>query len=238
MSRNKHRGAEEFLDGLKNAEKYAQQFEIEKRNRDAWDSLEHRQQIAAWNAEKARKSPASRAIASTTTCQLPQCDRSVITLAGESLGICYIHGMAVATYFDIVSEDMEQKHARIDRIEKAGLKAAREDRQAESRRMSPGWIYYVIIDGHIKIGYTKDVKRRLTAYPFNSPLLAMHPGTLQLETEMHSKFAGSRAAGREYFLDTPELRNHIKEVIERFGEPDRARYERRGQRQNKRLKAS
>jgi hypothetical protein len=55
---------------------------------------------------------------------------------------------------------------------------------------------------------------------------------------MHVRFVGSRAAGREWFLDSPELRDHIKAVIEQYGEPDRARYEHRGQRRNRRLKAS
>lgn len=239
MSRNKHRGAGDFIDGLKNAEKYQRIFERERRNREAWDSLTRRQQIAAMNADRVNGSPMSRAIAMTQACCLPMCDEPTITLAGQSLGICYKHAIPVEIYMDINTEDFEVKVARVKRHEAAARRQRIEERQFESRLLSPGWIYYLLVADRIKIGYTIDVKRRLKSYPPGSPLLAVHPGTKRLEHEMYAKFVGSRAAGREWFLDTPELREHIKEVIDQFGEPDRARYEHHGTGRSKsRLKAS
>ena len=238
MSRNKHRGADEFLDGLKNAEKYMKILEREKRNRAAWDSLEHREKIAAWNTEIPHKSPASRALAATSMCQLPLCGRPTISLMGESLGICYPHGTRIAEYFDIMGEDFQTKLDRVVRIEGSARANRLEQRKVEARKISPGWIYYLLVGDRIKIGYSTDVKRRLRQYPPDSPLLALHPGTKTLEHDMHVKFAGCKAAGREWFLDTPEIRQHITQVINDFGEPDHARYEHRGQHNNPMRRAS
>lgn len=232
MGRNAHFRAERDKFMYDKAEKYAAIFEREKKQHDIWQSLSIKLQCAANNAERVRKSPQDRAIAATTVCQLPLCDRPVIEYAGQSLGVCYPHGADIAIYFDAHGEDFKQQVARVERFETAARRDRLAERRAESRRLHPGWIYYVLIDGRIKIGYSVDVKRRLASYPFDSPLLAMHPGTKQLEAEMHKKFAGSRAAGREWFLDTDELRTHINEVIAQFGEPDRARYERRGRRRS------
>lgn len=179
-----------------------------------------------------------------TTCLLPECDAPTIALMGTPLGVCHAHALDVAVYFDSMvdtspfRDEITAKRTAdvLFRIDAERKSAAR---VAESRRLHPGWIYYLLVADRIKIGFSKDVKRRLRAYPPDCPLLALHPGTKQLESEMHAKFAGSRAAGREWFLDTPELRGHIKQVIDEFGEPDRARYEHRGQHRDMRgLKAS
>lgn len=169
-------------------------------------------------------------------CQMPLCSQPAIQADGGSLGICLPCSFPVIDYWDSLKGTIEADQAREGLRERRVTQQLHEiylgEKERESRRNRPGWIYYVLIDGRIKIGYSVDVKKRLTAYPFDSPLLAMHPGTKQLEAEMHKKFAGSRAAGREWFLDTDELRSHINEVIDQFGEPDRARYERRGRRRS------
>lgn len=185
----------------------------------------------------------NEAIAHTLICQLPMCEAEPLRdESGKSVGICLTHSFDILNVLDALGDRIDLDKTRLGLRERRVKRELHErvlgEKERERRRQQPGWIYYILLNDRIKIGYSKDVKQRLTAYPFDTPLLAMHPGTKQLETQMHTKFAGSRAAGREYFLDTPELRQHIREVIEQFGEPDRARYERRGQRANPRLKAS
>lgn len=237
MGRNKHQRADKFLEELKHAEKYAAIFESEKKQRDAYESMTRKEQIAAYNAENRRRRRVDRSVADTTTCQLPKCERPTITLAGDSLGICYIHAADIAVYWDIQMEDFRVKLARVDRIEKQAARDRLETARFEQRLNSPGYIYYLLVGDRIKIGFTLDVRQRLRAYPPGTPLLAMHPGTKQLEKELHQQFAGARAAGREWFIDAPEIREHIKTVIEQFGEPDRARYEWRDQHRRRNLKA-
>lgn len=193
------------------------------------------------NAKYARRSPATRKIDRTEFCQLPGCDQRTIRLAGRSLGICDLHAMPVVQWSRTVMDEHEQRMLTADveskRIHRERRYQAADDRRREKALTAPGWIYYLHVADRIKIGYTTDPKRRLRDYPPDSPLLALHPGTKQTEHDMHTKFAGSKAAGREWFLDTPELRAHIKDVTDQFGEPDRARYEHRG-RMNSGLRAA
>ena len=83
----------------------------------------------------------------------------------------------------------------------------------------PGWVYYIAQDDLIKIGYAKNVTRRMKAYGPTAKLLAVHPGTLALEKDMHAKFRSSLDSGREWFRRDDELMAHITDVRERFGDP-------------------
>jgi hypothetical protein len=208
-----------------------------------WTTLERlpeTERTAFWNAKYARhRNPR---IDQSAVCLLPGCNRPTIRLAGRSLGICDGHAMPVAQWWAIVADKHEQRMldaaAEAARIHKQRRLNRADERRREKALTEPGWVYYLLVADRIKIGYTTDVKRRLRAYPPDSPLLALHPGTKDTEHAMHGKFAGSKAAGREWFLDTPELRDHIKEANAQYGEPDRARYEHRGQHKNRNLKAS
>lgn len=230
MSR-KHKRANDYfeeVDFAEEAQELRDTFEQERELHAKLQILTPAEQTFHWNSRRARKTASDRAIKRTLICQMPKCDRDVIRLGGESLGICYPHAADIDNYFRIIGEDFDNKVAQVARIEKQAWREAQDRKQAASRRIAPGWIYYIHVADRIKIGYTTDLKRRLKQYPPDTPLLAMHPGTKQLESEMHAKFAGSKAAGREWFLDTNEIRDHIREVIAQFGEPDRARYEHRG----------
>ena len=88
-----------------------------------------------------------------------------------------------------------------------------------------GWIYYVAQDDLIKIGYTKDVNKRIRAYGPTARLMAVHPGTLTLERDMHVKFASDLDSGREWFQRSEELMAHIVSIVERFGQPSVFEYQ-------------
>lgn len=79
----------------------------------------------------------------------------------------------------------------------------------------PGWVYYLLIGDTIKIGYTKDLTTRLTAYPPTAQLLAAEPGTLKTERERHSRFAVHLTHGREWFRDHPDIRAWIATLPQR-----------------------
>lgn len=216
----------------------------EKRRQDEWLKVDHlpNRLASAYMSAHGRRRIRNRP--EMATCQMPECSKPSIDLLGKWLGICAWHGLDVVAYFDVTQFEYEQRDELKEQLLARrqylrSQKEAHEEQAAARRRMAEGWIYYLLVADKVKIGYTKDVKRRLRSYPPGSPLLALHPGTKQLETDMHAKFAGSKAAGREWFLDTPELREHVKEVIAQFGEPDRARYEHHGTGRNKsRLKAT
>lgn len=50
-----------------------------------------------------------------------------------------------------------------------------------------GYVYYIRINQHIKIGYAKDVTKRMRLYPPGSELLAVEPGTMRDEKDRHAR---------------------------------------------------
>jgi hypothetical protein len=159
-------------------------------------------------------------IASQRHCVWPGCGVESLVHVGP---LCWTHANIIT---DAV---IEASHSKVTNAHaNAAMQRQREaeDRKklAEIRGQQPGWIYYVRVGDRVKIGYSVDVKNRMRAYPPESRLLAVHPGTRQLETEMHRRFAGSRAAGREWFRETPDLVEHITEAVAQFGEPTKHRY--------------
>lgn len=93
------------------------------------------------------------------------------------------------------------------------------------RQNDPGWVYYIRMGDVIKIGYATDVTKRMRAYPPSAELLAAHPGTPQVERDMHKRFSADLARGREWFQESPELTAHIADVVERFGDQSDLSYQ-------------
>lgn len=83
----------------------------------------------------------------------------------------------------------------------------------------PGWVYYLRVDERIKIGFSTDVRQRMRAYPPTAELLAVHPGTRDTERQMHERFAGHLAQGREWFRVDAPVMDHITAVVSEFGPP-------------------
>lgn len=86
-----------------------------------------------------------------------------------------------------------------------------------------GWIYYVQVGDKIKVGYTKDLQKRIGQYPPDSKLLASRPGTLKDERELHSMLTARRAAGREWYFICDEMGQHIASVVAMYGKPPEIR---------------
>lgn len=82
-----------------------------------------------------------------------------------------------------------------------------------------GWVYYMRINGHIKIGYTANLRQRSRNYPPGTELLAVEPGTRDLEKRRHGQFSRSLAQGREWFAESPDLEQHIKALAVEYVTP-------------------
>lgn len=82
-----------------------------------------------------------------------------------------------------------------------------------------GWVYYMRINRHIKIGYTKDLRQRSRAYPPGTELLAVEPGTRDVEKRRHEEFARFLAQGREWFAESAPLTAHIADLAEKHVTP-------------------
>ena len=101
---------------------------------------------------------------------------------------------------------------------------SREQRRTVAKVMegagnADGLVYYIRINGQIKIGYTADLRQRSRNYPPGSELLAVEPGTLYTERDRHQQFHRSLARGREWFTPTPDLLDHIDDLAKEYGIP-------------------
>lgn len=136
-------------------------------------------------------------------CSNPSSDRYRVPFCQEH--ILYI--------WSLVEQDMKHKGITVDDYERE------QDEQASRRAREvaaavPGFIYYLQVGEYLKIGFTANLDRRMREYPPNARLLACHYGTPDDERELHVRFAAFRDAGREWYLDVPEIRAHIEKVNE------------------------
>lgn len=85
-------------------------------------------------------------------------------------------------------------------------------------------VYYVDLGDCVKIGYTSNIRTRLSGLRVDPhQLLAMEPGGRELEKQRHEQFRSVRLGQRENFARTPILDAHIAATLEQHGLPDWAK---------------
>ena len=86
-------------------------------------------------------------------------------------------------------------------------------------RRGTSWCYYIRFGDRIKIGTSASLKGRLSTLPYDE-ILALEPGTVELERRRHQEFTNHLVPGqREWFHDHVELREHIAQLREVHGDP-------------------
>lgn len=101
---------------------------------------------------------------------------------------------------------------------------ARQEVRLNNRRIeavpdSTGFVYYMRINGQIKIGYTANLRQRSRNYPPGTELLAVEPGTTETERKRHGQFVRDLARGREWFRESAALSAHIETLARDFPVP-------------------
>jgi len=83
----------------------------------------------------------------------------------------------------------------------------------------PPVIYCIRLDdGCIKIGWTEDLAARKRSFGKGwQRILAVTPGTLEDEKELHVVLAASLARGREYYHPTAEVMAVVNDMRRRVG---------------------
>lgn len=84
---------------------------------------------------------------------------------------------------------------------------------------STGIVYYMRINGQIKIGYTTNLPQRSRNYPPGTELLAVEPGTSYTERDRHQQFHRDRVRGREWFNPSESVMAHINELASQYPVP-------------------
>lgn len=73
-------------------------------------------------------------------------------------------------------------------------------------------VYYLRVGNHIKIGYSINLSARMRGYPPDAEILAIEPGTAELEKSRHDQFRHQLRMGREWFAPSLDLIMHIEEL--------------------------
>ncbi len=110
---------------------------------------------------------------------------------------------------------------RAERMRREDEKAQREAEGRVKRNdpNAPGFVYYIRIDGQIKIGFTTDLKQRSRHYPPTAELVAIEAGTTLTERDRHQQFHRDLARGREWFTESEALTTHMAELQNLNGVP-------------------
>lgn len=135
-------------------------------------------------------------------CHVYDCNRNI--REDSPVPVCHQHGMEIARAFAINLDHERLKEAEAHR-------EAREQKQpAEMRRSGRSLVYYVRIGDHVKIGYTRHLRQRMTGLRVTTDeLLAVEDGDQSLETQRHRQFAADRVGRRENFRPSDALMAHI-----------------------------
>ncbi len=89
----------------------------------------------------------------------------------------------------------------------------------QKHQAGDGLVYYMRINGRIKIGYTTNLTQRSRTYPPGTELLAVEPGTRETEAQRHNQFSRSLAQGREWFAESDAIKAHVAALIEAYKVP-------------------
>lgn len=82
-----------------------------------------------------------------------------------------------------------------------------------------GQIYFVRINGMIKVGWSSRLRSRLKSYGASAEILCHYPATRQDETLLHRQLSPYRAKGREWYEDCRLIADLVDDSIERYGKP-------------------
>lgn len=92
------------------------------------------------------------------------------------------------------------------------------DRDAWCRNRSV--VYYVRLADHVKIGYTTNLRERVSQLRVGrEALLAVEPGWREVEAQRHAMFAAERQGKREDFNPSRRLLLHIDATHSKYGDP-------------------
>lgn len=200
--------------------------------------LRNRSALAGIKSWESPRDQLNAAAPDPDRCAWPNCHEPLeIELPGNGERVPHRYGVLCNTHAVDVAVAVIQQESELNRVrqffeqqatELTDRRAAArreeeqyESEQAELRRHSPGFVYYLRVGERIKVGHSVDVKRRMRAYPPGCQLLAVEPGDRQLELRRHRQFVASRTDGREWFRPTPDLLELVREIVGIHGDPNR-----------------
>lgn len=143
--------------------------------------------------------------------------------SSKELPICYRH--AAVIWIDLVEfytgrEKFIEAIADVNDAIKARCDAEHERDKADNlANVTDGDIYFVRLNGLVKVGWTRNIWQRLKSYGASAELLVNYPATRDDETNLHRQLRPALAKGREWYEDGPIIAAYLSEALERYGTP-------------------
>lgn len=161
-----------------------------------------------------------------SVCVVPGCGTEVVPQERRDprieLPICYEHGSVV--WRQMLSRHADQP-AFVEAVADVNARvAAREQSEADEAKRDflareDGDIYFVRSGQLVKVGWTRNLPKRLKAYGASAELLVAYPGTRNDETNLHRQLEPARVRGREWYEDGPIIQDFIDKALAQYGQP-------------------
>lgn len=163
-------------------------------------------------------------------CCIPGCDAgSSGSLAWhpkdvtEVIPVCYRHEVIITrqtesrwTEPDYLATRQRLSRQRVVREIEAERKA---DLQHESAGAKQGQIYFVRLNGLIKVGWASKLRSRLKSYGASAEILCHFPASRADETHLHRQLRPYLAKGREWYQDCKLIEDVTADYIKQYGQP-------------------
>jgi hypothetical protein len=134
-------------------------------------------------------------------CSAPDCDDT--SLEDVPLPICSAHYAELVRHFFEISRGRNLARSEMDLALGTGEMAP-----VPPLRVIPSYVYFIRFRDRIKIGTTTTLTGRLAQLPFDE-ILAVIPGSYDVESEWHHRYAGHREQG-EWFNYTEGMLSTIR----------------------------
>lgn len=188
-------------------------------------NFSHTEQLVAPENKSSPEGPTASGLCSWTGCDetlLVDTWDANLDHAIETTPLCFTHATRIWAIMEKELEQQEKMSAldneqdilkwwKASEERKEVAKQRRRDTISDRKR-HPGCVYYLALDGHIKIGWTQHLEQRLKAYPPGAELLASHDGSMETESHFHEKFKVYRSKGREWYKQAQPIMEHIERL--------------------------
>lgn len=188
----------------------------------------HEKQLAA-----ARRKRVKAALTDWEHCLVPGCQGAAYVHERQrdvdlNLPICNFHAVVVKQSIepswskddDILQARREVQEHREQVREGAQRTWAIQDNGGDCR----GQIYFLRLNGLVKVGWSSDLPKRLKAYGPDVVLLCHYPGSRQDETLLHRQLRPYLAKGREWYEDCKLIEDEVARIVSKHGQPYMSAY--------------
>lgn len=158
------------------------------------------EKTAAWRSWRREAAPVSE--------YLPLCPRHE-TIVAKQAEDTWNHPDVVAMREKLARQQVTREVQREERLDILG----------ESGGAKQGQIYFVRLNGLIKVGWSLRLRTRLKAYGASAQILCHYPASRADETHLHRQLRPYLAMGREWYQDCKLLNDVIAQAVKQYGEP-------------------